>query len=326
MTRPAKLLLIAVVLALTSAPGDRASAQAFPSKPIRIVVGFAPGGPADVMARLIGQRLTAVLGQSVVIDNRPGASGAIAARAVAESEADGYTLLLGNTSTLIIAPMMYRNVNYDPDKSFAPVALLGTTANLLLVYPGLPAKSVAELIALARARPGKLNYASPGIGTPPHLIGEMFKQRAGIDVAHVPYRGGGLSLQATVAGETQYSFESPTSSLPLIEAGSIRAIAVSDVARIARLPDVPTIAEAGMPDFAFVSFTGVVAPAGTPAAVVNRLNNAVNEGLQARELAGTLANLGVEMKIFSPNAFATFLGEEREKWAAVVKTAGVRVE
>jgi tripartite-type tricarboxylate transporter receptor subunit TctC len=209
MTRPAKLLLIAVVLALTSAPGDRASAQAFPSKPIRIVVGFAPGGPADVMARLIGQRLTAVLGQSVVIDNRPGASGAIAARAVAESEADGYTLLLGNTSTLIIAPMMYRNVNYDPDKSFAPVALLGTTANLLLVYPGLPAKSVAELIALARARPGKLNYASPGIGTPPHLIGEMFKQRAGIDVAHVPYRGGGLSLQATVAGETQYSFESP---------------------------------------------------------------------------------------------------------------------
>jgi tripartite-type tricarboxylate transporter receptor subunit TctC len=326
MTRPAKLLLIAVVLALTSAPGDRASAQAFPSKPIRIVVGFAPGGPADVMARLIGQRLTAVLGQSVVIDNRPGASGAIAARAVAESEADGYTLLLGNTSTLIIAPMMYRNVNYDPDKSFAPVALLGTTANLLLVYPGLPAKSVAELIALARARPGKLNYASPGIGTPPHLIGEMFKQRAGIDVAHVPYRGGGLSLQATVAGETQYSFESPTSSLPLIEAGSIRVIAVSDVARIARLPDVPTMVEAGMPDFAFVSFTGVVAPAGTPPAVVNRLNNAVNEGLQARELAGTLANLGVEMKIFSPNAFATFLGEEREKWAAVVKTAGVRVE
>jgi tripartite-type tricarboxylate transporter receptor subunit TctC len=326
MTRPAKLLLIAVVLALTSAPGDRASAQAFPSKPIRIVVGFAPGGPADVMARLIGQRLTAVFGQSVVIDNRPGASGAIAARAVAESEADGYTLLLGNTSTLIIAPMMYRNVNYDPDKSFAPVALLGTTANLLLVYPGLPAKSVAELIALARARPGKLNYASPGIGTPPHLIGEMFKQRAGIDVAHVPYRGGGLSLQATVAGETQYSFESPTSSLPLIEAGSIRVIAVSDVARIARLPDVPTMAEAGMPDFAFVSFTGVVAPAGTPAAVVNRLNNAVNEGLQSRDLAGTLANLGVEMKIFSPNAFATFLGEEREKWAAVVKTAGVRME
>jgi tripartite-type tricarboxylate transporter receptor subunit TctC len=278
------------------------------------------------MARLIGQRLTATLGQSVVIDNRPGASGAIAARAVAESEADGYTLLLGNTSTLIIAPMMYRNVNYDPYKSFAPVALLGTTANLLLVYPGLPVQSVAELIALARARPGKLNYASPGIGTPPHLIGEMFKQRAGIDVAHVPYRGGGLSLQATVAGETQYSFEIPTSSLPLIAAGSIRAIAVSDVARIAPLPDVPTMTEAGVPDFAFVSFTGVVAPAGTSAAVVSRLNDAINEGLQSRELAGTLATLGVEMKISSPNAFATFLGEERAKWTAVIKAAGVRVE
>jgi tripartite-type tricarboxylate transporter receptor subunit TctC len=326
MVLPDKARLLAAALALSCTITGPASTQSLPSKPIRIVVGFAAGGPADVMARLIGQRLTAMLGQGVVVDNRPGASGAIAARAVAESEADGSTLLLGNTSTLIIAPLMYRNVNYDPDKSFAPVALLGTTANLLLVYPGLPVKTVTELIALARARPGKLNYASPGIGTPPHLIGEMFKQKAGIDVAHVPYRGGGLSLQATVAGETQYSFESPTSSLPLVEAGSIRAIAVSDIARIAPLPDVPTMIEAGVPDFVFTSFTGVVAPAGTPAPVINRLNGAINESLRSPELAGVLAKLGVDKKVLSPDAFAAFLAAERQKWTAVATAAGVHAE
>jgi tripartite-type tricarboxylate transporter receptor subunit TctC len=194
------------------------------------------------------------------------------------------------------------------------------------VHPALPVKSVAELIALARARPGQLNYASAGIGTPPHLVGEMFKQKVGIDVAHVPYKGGGPSVQATVAGETQYSFENPASTLPLAEAGAVRMLAVSSATRVAQLPDVPTMIEAGVPDFAFVSFTGVVAPAGTPAAVVSRLNSAINESLQSPELAGTLARLGVETKISSPDAFATFVAAEREKWTAVVKAAGVRVE
>jgi tripartite-type tricarboxylate transporter receptor subunit TctC len=319
-------ILLWAMLAAACVAAGVASAQTFPNKPIRIVVGFAPAGPADVMARLIGQRLTASLGQSVVIDNRPGASGTIGARAVAESDADGYTLMLGNTSTLIISPLIYRNVNYDPIKSFAPVALLGTTSNLLIVHPTLPVKSVAELIALARARPGQLNYASAGIGTPPHLVGEMFKQKVGIDVAHVPYKGGGPSVQATVAGETQYSFENPASTLPLAEAGAVRMLAVSSATRVAQLPDVPTMIEAGVPDFAFVSFTGVVVPAGTPAAVVSRLNSAINESLQSPELAGTLARLGVETKISSPDAFAAFVAAEREKWTAVVKAAGVRVE
>jgi len=317
-----KLVLLGAMLAVAGG----ASAQTFPNKPIRIVVGFAPAGPADVMARLIGQRLTASLGQSVIIDNRPGASGTIGARAVAESEADGYTLMLANTSTLIVAPLIYRNVSYDPERSFAPVALLGTTSNLLIVHPALPVRSVAELVALARAKPGKLNYASAGIGTPPHLVGETFKQKVGIDVAHVPYKGGGPSLQATVAGETQYSFENPASALPLAEAGAVRALAVSSPARLAQLPDVPTMIEAGVPDFAFVSFTGVVAPAGTPAAVVSRLNSAINESLGSPELAGTVAKLGVETKISSPDAFAAFLAAERERWSAVVKAAGVRVE
>ena len=317
-----KLVLLGAMLAVAGG----ASAQTFPNKPIRIVVGFAPAGPADVMARLIGQRLTASLGQSVIIDNRPGASGTIGARAVAESEADGYTLMLANTSTLIVAPLIYRNVSYDPERSFAPVALLGTTSNLLIVHPALPVRSVAELVALARAKPGKLNYASAGIGTPPHLVGETFKQKVGIDVAHVPYKGGGPSLQATVAGETQYSFENPASALPLAEAGAVRALAVSSPARLAQLPDVPTMIEAGVPDFAFVSFTGVVTPAGTPAVVVSRLNSAINESLGSPELAGTLAKLGVETRISSPDAFAAFLAAERERWSAVVKAAGVRVE
>ena len=225
-----RTFLRALVAAACGASGS-AGAQTFPAKPIRIVVGFAPGGPADVMARLIGQRVSSILGQSVVIDNRPGAGGTIGARVVAESDPDGYTLLLGNTSTLVISPLIYKNVNYDPVKGFAPIATLGTTSNLLIVNPGLAATSVQELIALARARPGKLNYSSAGIGTPPHLIGEMFKQRLGLDVVHVPYKGGGPSVQAVVAGETQFSFENPASSLPLVQAGNVRALASTSETR-----------------------------------------------------------------------------------------------
>src|SRR5262245_33698501 len=234
----AKPTFLSAIVAVACAASGIASAQTFPNRPIRIVVGFAPAGPADVMARLIGQRLTSILGQSIVIDNRPGAGGTIGARAVAESDPDGYTLLLGNTSTLVISPLIYKNVNYDPVKGFAPVAALGTTSNLLIVNPPLPVKSVQELVALARANPGKLNYASAGIGTPPHLIGEMFKQRLNLDVLHVPYKGGGPSVAATVAGETQFLFENPASSLPLVEAGQVRALASTSDRRSPQMPDV----------------------------------------------------------------------------------------
>jgi tripartite-type tricarboxylate transporter receptor subunit TctC len=319
------MFLGAVAIAACAVNGP-AWAQTFPGKPIRIVVGFAPGGPADVMARLVGQRMAAILGQSVVIDNRPGAGGTIGARAVAESDADGYTLLLGNTSTLVISPLTYKNVNYDAVKGFAPIALLGITSNLLIVNPALPATSVKELIALARARPGKLNYSSAGIGTPPHLIGEMFKQRLGLDVVHVPYKGGGPSVQAVVAGETQFSFENPASSLPLVQAGNVRALASTSDSRGAQTPDLPTMIEAGVPDFTSVSFTAVVAPAGTPSAIVGKLNAAINESLKSPEVAGTLVKLGVDAKITSPEEFAAFLAREREKWTTVVKTAGVQME
>ena len=315
-----------VLLALACATISVASAQTYPNKPIRIVVGFAPGGPADVMARLIGQRMTAILGQSIVVDNRPGAGGTIGARAVAESEPDGHTLLLGNTSTLIISPLIYKNVNYDPVKSFAPVASLGTTSNLLIVNPPLAATSVQELIALARKNPGKLNYSSAGIGTPPHLIGEMFKQRLGLDIVHVPYKGGGPSVQAVVAGEVQFAFENPAPSLPLVRAGNVRALAVTSETRRSQTPDLPTMIESGVPDFTSVSFTAVVAPAGTPAAIVGRLNAVINESLKSPEVAGALVTHSVEARISSPEELAAFLARERGKWTTVIKTAGIQVE
>ena len=317
------LRVVALAAAVCTMSGV-ASAQTYPGKPIRIVVGFAAGGPADVMARLVGQRMASLLGQSIVIDNRPGAGGTIGARAVAEADPDGYTLLLGNTSTLVIGPLIHKNVNYDPVRGFAPIAALGTTSNLLIVPPALPVTSVRELIALARSSPGKLNYSSAGIGTPPHLIGEMFKQRLGLDIVHVPYKGGGPSVTAVVTGEAQFSFENPASALPLVQAGNVRALAATGETRGSQTPDLTTMIEAGVPDFTSVSFTAVVAPAGTPSAIVSRLNASINESLRSPEVAGTLTKLSVDAKISSPAEFAAFLAKERDKWTTVVKSGGVQ--
>ena len=261
------IVLAAAALAALSA--DAVSAQTFPTRPIRVLVGFSPGGPADVMARLIGQRMTQSLGRPIVVENRPGAGGTIAARAVAESEPDGYTLLLGNTSTLIISPLMFKNVGYDALKAFTPIARLGPTSDILVTNPGFPAQTLAELIAYAKANPGKLNYSTPGIGTPPHLIGEMLKLRAGVETVHVPYKSGGQSIQAVIAGEVQFTFENPAIALPLVQAGVVRALAVTSEARHPQAPDVPTLVEGGLPGFVSVSFTGVVGPAGIPGDIVS---------------------------------------------------------
>jgi tripartite-type tricarboxylate transporter receptor subunit TctC len=317
-------LIGAVIAAVCSATS--VAAQTWPAKPVRIIVAFAPGGPADVMARLIGQRLTTALGQSFVVDNRPGAGGTVGARAAAEAEADGYTLLLGNTSTLVLGPLVYRNVGYDPAKNFAPVAMLGTTSNVLIVNPGVAAKTAGELIALAKAQPGKLNYSSPGSGTPPHLIGEMLRLKTGVNIVHVPYKGGGGSAQAVVAGEVQMTFENPTVSLPLAEGGQVRALAVTSETRNPHAPDVPTMIESGVPDFIWVSFTGMVTPAGTPAAIVTKLNRAINEALTSSEIEAAFAKLGVEPHVGSAEDFSAFLVKERERWGAVVKGANIRVD
>jgi tripartite-type tricarboxylate transporter receptor subunit TctC len=309
---------------------DAALAQTYPSKPIRMVVGFAPGGPADVMARLIGQRITAALGQPVIIDNRAGAGGTIAARAVSESESDGYTLLLGNTSTLVISPLIYRNIGYDPLKGFSPISRLGTTSNLMVINPAFATKqnikSVPDLIAYAKANPGKLNYSTPGIGTPPHLIGELFKVRAGIDVVHVPYKGGGLAIQAVIAGEVQYTVENPAVALPLAQAGTVKALAVTSDTRHPQAPEVPTMIESGLPDFVSVSFTGVVGPANIPAPIITRLNEVINASLRSPEVAPTLEKLAVDAKNETPAQFGVFLAQEHARLAPVVKAAGIQGE
>jgi tripartite-type tricarboxylate transporter receptor subunit TctC len=302
---------------------DTAAAQTYPTRPIRMVVGFSPGGPADVMARLIGQRMAMTLGQPIVVENRAGAGGTIAARFVAESEPDGYTLLLGNTSTLTISPLMYRNVGYDALKAFAPIARLGTTSDILVTNPRFPAQSLPELIAYAKANPGKLNFSTPGIGTPPHLIGEMLKLRAGIDIVHVPYKSGGQSIQAVVAGEVQFTFENPAVALPLVQGGVVRALAVTSEARHPQAPDVPTMVEGGLPGFVSVSFTGVVGRAGIPANIVGRLNAVINESLKSPDVAATLAKLAVDVKNETPAEFANFLSEEMTTMTPVIKAAGL---
>jgi tripartite-type tricarboxylate transporter receptor subunit TctC len=318
-----RIVLAAIVAVGLAAP---AMAQTYPSKPIRLVVGFAPGGPADVMARLISQHLSHVLGQSVVVDNRPGAGGTIAAKIVAESDPDGHTLLLGNTSTLVISPLIYKNIGYDPAKAFSPIAWLGATSNLLIANPKFPPNTVQELIAYAKANPGKLNYSSAGIGTPPHLIGEMFKMRAGVDIVHIPYKGGGPSGQAVIAGEVQFTFENPAASLPHVEHGSVKALAVTSETRHPRAPNVPTMIESGLPDFVSMSFTGVVGPAGLPPEIVRRLNTVINEAVKSPEISSALVKLAVDARNETPETFGTFLAKERERLAPVIAAAGVKAE
>jgi tripartite-type tricarboxylate transporter receptor subunit TctC len=315
---------VLVALAAVVALGSAATAQNYPTKPIKLIVPFAPGGPADVIGRIIGQQAGMILGQSFVVENRGGAGGSIGARLASQAEPDGYTLMFANTSTLSINPAVYKNLDYDPAK-FVPVALVGTTSNIVVVNPALPVRSIADLIAYGKANPGKLSYSSPGVGTPPHMIGEMFKLRTGLDITHVPYKSGGNSTQDVVSGQVPLTFENPAVSLPLVEAGTIRAIAVTSEARNPRLPDVPTLSET-IPDFVSVSFTGLVAPAGVSAAIVAKLNAAVNDSLKSPEVMATLAKLSVDIKPGTPAEFGAFLAKEREKWLAVAKAAHIQID
>ncbi len=314
-------LIISALLAFAGS----AAAQNYPTKPIRLIVPFASGGPADVIGRIIGQQLGIILGQSLVVENRGGAGGSIGARMAALAEPDGYTLMFANTSTLSINPAVYQHLDYDPAKAFVPVALVGTTSNILVVNPSLPVRSVAELIAYGKANPGKLSYSSPGVGTPPHMIGEMFKLRTGLDITHVPYKSGGSSTQDVVSGQVPMTFENPAVSLPLVLAGTIRAVAVTSETRNPRIPDVPTLAET-IPGFVSVSFTGLVAPAGVSPVIVARLNAAVNESLKAPAVQATLAQLSVDVKPGSPEDFGAFLATERDKWLAVARAAKIQLD
>src|SRR6266849_495715 len=315
----------AVAVAAVIGFASNAAAQNYPVKPIRLVVPFAPGGPADVIGRIIAQQLNIILGQSLVIENRGGAGGTIGARFAAMADPDGYTLMFANTSTLSINPAVYRRLDYDPARAFAPVALIGTTSNIVVVNPALPVKTIAELVAYGKANPGRLSYSTPGVGTPPHLIGEMFKQRTGLDITHVPYKGGGSSTQDVVSGQVPLTFENPAVSLPLVLAGQIRALAVTSDARNPRIPEVPTLSET-IPGFVSASFTGIVTPAGVSHAIIARLNSAINESLKTPAVQATLSQLSVDVKPGTPEEFGAFLAKEKERWLAVAKAAKIQLD
>jgi tripartite-type tricarboxylate transporter receptor subunit TctC len=325
MLRAARDSFFAAAVAVGLGWTSGAVAQNYPAKPIRLVVPFAPGGPADVIGRIIGQQLDIILGQSLVVENRGGAGGTIGARLAAMADPDGYTVMFANTSTMSINPAVYRHLDYDPAKAFAPVALIGVTSNILVVNPALPVKTVAGLVAYGKANPGRLTYSTPGIGTPPHMLGEMFKQRTGLDITHVPYKGGGSSTQDVVSGQVSLTFENPAITLPLVLAGQLRALAVTSNARNPRIPDVSTLSET-IPDFVSASFTGIVAPAGVSGAIIARLNAAINESLKAPAVQATLDKLSVDVKPGTPAEFGAFLATEKEKWLAVATRAKIQVD
>ena len=299
-------------------------AQTYPNKPIRLVVPFPPGGPTDVMARLIAQRLSSTLG-SVILENKAGAGGTIGTKAVAAAEPDGYNLLFGGTSTLAINPAVYKDLRYDPVTSFAPVAMVSTSPFVLVVHPSVPVHSVGELVGYAKANPGKVNFGSAGVGTTPHLAGELFKSLTGVDVVHVPYKGGGPVLTDLVAGQIQMTFELTAVLLPLIRAGKLRALAVATEERNPDLPEVPTMIESGVPGCLVSSWFGIVGPAGMPLHVIDRLNLEINRGLRSAEIAASLAQLGSQPKIGTAQEFATLIATEAQRWRTVAKSTAIAV-
>ena len=313
--------LCAVVLASGSAFG-----QGFPTKPVRFVVGFTPGGPSDILARALGQKLAERWSQQVVVDNRPGAGGNLAAEAAAKSAPDGHTWLLGNNSILATNQSLYRSLPYDPVKDFVPVALVAIQPNILVVHPSLPVSSVEELIQFSKANPGKLNYASSGSGAAAHLAGELFKAMAGVDLVHVPYKGAQPALTDVIAGQVQMMFATSASVIPYIKAGRLRALAVTTAQRSASVPGLPTVAEAGVPGFEATTWHGVVVPAATPAALVTRLNEEINSALSEKDLKDRLASLGAEISTGTPRQFADYIARETPKWAKVVKDSGAKPE
>jgi tripartite-type tricarboxylate transporter receptor subunit TctC len=314
-------------LACTALNAGRAAAQAYPNRPVKIVIPFAPGGPTEFILRLIADRLTTALGHAFIIENRPGgAGGTVGAKSVAVAEPDGYTLLFSSPGPLVTAAAIYKNLDYDPIKSFTPIAMVIYAPQMLAVHPSMPVNSLPELIAYAKSNPGKVAFGSSGHGTQPHLLGEMLKVMAGVDIVHVPYRGAGRSVTDVVAGQVQMIFETTAILLPHIQSGKLRALAVAAEARSPLLPWVPTTAENGYPKLTASFWSGVLAPAGTPAAIVAKLNGAINEILKSKEAQDGLARLSAEARIGSPQDFAAFIASETPRWAAIANETGVKVD
>jgi tripartite-type tricarboxylate transporter receptor subunit TctC len=301
------------------------NAQAFPDRPIKLVVPSPAGGPPDVMARLLSDKMAAILGQPVIVDNRGGAGGTIGARSVLAAEPDGYTLLMGSTSTLLVAPSIYKNAGYHAG-SFAPVARVADSTEVLAVHPSVPASSVAELVGVAKSRPGALNFGSAGVGTLPHIEGELLKARAQIDMNHVPYRGGGLALTGLLGGQVQVLFSTLTQMLPNVRDGRVRGLAVTSAARSKLAPDIPTMVESGFDQFVVTSITAIVAPPGTPIDIRRRLNQAVAGALASEEVERALSRTGGEARPASQEELASFLAAEQQRWARIIEATRISVD
>ena len=321
--RRAALGAVFVVSAAVIAPP--LSAQTYPDHPIKLIVPSASGGPTDIPARMTAGFIPK-LGQPGVVENRPGAGGALGARSVAAAPHDGYTLLVGNTSVFAVNPAVSASAGYDPLQNFAPIAKFSESFQILVVHPLLPVTSVKELLDYIRANPGKLNYAHSGVGGLPHLTAELFIARTGANIVGVPYRSGGEAVTAVLGQNVQMTFEAISILLPLIREGKVRALAVTSRARTALAPDLPTMMEAGVPDYEVTTFNGIAAPAGTPAPIIGKLNAAINEGLLTPATKETLAKLGAVASPGSPEEFASFIAAELAKWKSVAQQANVKID
>ena len=313
--------LAALAFATASAADDD-----YPSKPVRIVVPFAPGGSTDVVARILADKLGAEFKQTFVVENRAGASGNIGADVVAKAPPDGYTLLMGTTGVLAINKYLFTNMAFDPERDFVPVSYTSLITNILVVNPQVPARTVPDLVKLAQDKPGGLTFASSGAGSSTHLSGELFKSLAGVNILHIPYKGSSQALVDVIGGQVTMLFDNAPSSMPFIEQGKLRAIAVTSMKRLPNLPDVPTIDEAGVKGYESLSWSGIMAPLGTPRPVIDKLNAAIERALHAEDVRRKFAALGIEAVGGPPEAFARHIRAESEKWGRLVKAANIRLD
>jgi tripartite-type tricarboxylate transporter receptor subunit TctC len=304
-----------------------AGAQEYPNKPVRMVVGFPPGGGTDVVARILAPRMSELLGQSIVIDNRPGATGTVAAGQVAKSAPDGYTIMMGHVSVNAIAPNLFANLPYDVERDFAPIALAAAVPHLVVVHPSVPVTTLKELVAHLRAQPGKLTFPSAGNGSMPHLAGEVFQALAGVKMVHVPYKGTGQSMQDLLGGQHLVAFDTMPASAPHVRSGKLRALAVSTAGRVPSFPDVPTAEEAGVPGYVVITWYGVFAPAGTPPPIVNRLHADMVKAMQTPEVRARLEAIGADGTLSrSPEEFAALVRADAARYAKIVKDIGLRID
>jgi len=324
MFKATAMLAVGIVALTWAMPAARAAD--YPTRPINLLVAFTPGGPSDVLSRIVGRKMEQLLGQPFVIENRPGAGGNIAAEQIAKAAPDGHTLLMGNNSILATNASLYKTIGFDPEKDFIPISLIGSQANILVVNPSVPARTMAELIALAKANPGKINFASSGHGAAAHLAGELFKAEAKVNIVHVPYKGAAPALQDVIAGHVQMMFATAASVVPHIQDGKVRALAVTTLKRTAVLPQIATVDELGLKGFDATTWHGLVAPAKTPKEIIAALHRATVAALADPAVKKSLGDLGVDIVGSTPEEFSAYIKSEIPKWTAIVKASGATLE